>query len=67
MTTLNGLILACSSSEEDDLAHRLQGRTRYALPLANRVLVRYAAEALVAVGVKDVAVIVSRATDSDVS
>jgi glucose-1-phosphate thymidylyltransferase len=67
MATLNGLILACSSSEEDDLAHRLQGRTRYALPLANRVLVRYAAEALVAVGVKDVAVIVSRATDSDVS
>ncbi len=67
MANLNGLILACSSSEEDDLAFRLQGRTRYALPLANRVLVRYAAEALGAVGVKNVAVIVSRTTDSDVS
>jgi glucose-1-phosphate thymidylyltransferase len=67
MAMLNGLILACSSSEEDDLAHRLQGRTRYALPLANRVLVRYAAEALVAVGVREVAVIVSAATGSDVS
>jgi glucose-1-phosphate thymidylyltransferase len=64
---LNGLILACSSSEEDDLAYRLQGRSRYALPLANRVLVRYAAEALVAVGVEDVCVIVSAATAQDVS
>ncbi len=63
---LNGLILAATSSPEDDLAHRLQGRTRYALPLANRVLVRYAAEALVAVGVEDVAVAVSPTTASDV-
>lgn len=64
---LNGLILACASSEEDDLAYRLQGRSRYALPLANRVLVRYAAEALVAVGVNDVAVTVSAATAADVN
>jgi glucose-1-phosphate thymidylyltransferase len=64
---LNGLILASATSEEDDLAQRLQGRSRYALPLANRVLVRYAAEALVAVGVQNVAVIVSSATAQDVS
>lgn len=64
---LNGLILAAASSEEDDLAYRLQGRSRYALPLANRVLVRYAAEALVAVGVQDVAVAVSGATGGDVA
>ncbi len=67
MAMLNGLILAAASSEEDDLAYRLQGRSRYALPLANRVLVRYAAEALVAVGVQDVAVVVSAATAEDVS
>jgi glucose-1-phosphate thymidylyltransferase len=64
---LNGLILAATSSKEDDLAYRLQGRSRYALPLANRVLVRYAAEALVAVGVEDVAVAVSSTTTADVS
>lgn len=63
----NGLILAATSSTEDELAYRLQGRTRYALPLANRVLVRYAAEALVAVGVEDVAVAVSSSTAADVS
>ncbi|MFL5824303.1 MAG: sugar phosphate nucleotidyltransferase [Solirubrobacteraceae bacterium] len=62
-----GLIMACTSSEEDDLAYRLQGRTRYALPLANRVLVRYAAEALIAAGVQDVAVTVSPATVADVA
>jgi len=67
MAMLNGLILAAASSKEDDLAYRLQGRSRYALPLANRVLVRYAAEALVAVGVHDVAVAVSDATVADVS
>jgi glucose-1-phosphate thymidylyltransferase len=67
MAMLNGLILASVTSEEDDLAYRLQGRSRYALPLANRVLVRYAAEALVAVGVRDVAVVVSEATAEDVS
>ena len=67
MAMLNGLILASASSEEDDLAYRLQGRSRYALPLANRVLVRYAAEALVAVGVQDVAVVVSEATAHDVA
>ena len=67
MATMNGLIMACTSSEEDDLANRLQGRSRYALPLANRVLVRYAAEALVAVGVHDVAVTVSEATVADVA
>jgi glucose-1-phosphate thymidylyltransferase len=66
MAKLHGLILASTSSEEDDLAIRLQGRSRYALPLANRVLVRYAAEALVAVGVQDVAVIVSSTTAADV-
>jgi glucose-1-phosphate thymidylyltransferase len=64
---LNGLILAATSSREDDLAYRLQGRSRYALPLANRVLVRYAAEALVAVGVQEVAVAVSSTTKDDVA
>ncbi len=67
MATLHGLILASASSEEDDLAIRLQGRSRYALPLANRVLVRYAAEALVAIGVQEVAVVVSSATAADVA
>jgi glucose-1-phosphate thymidylyltransferase len=67
MAMLNGVILASAASEEDDLAYRLQGRSRYALPLANRVLVRYAAEALVAVGVREVAVVVSAATAEDVS
>src|SRR5436305_1989573 len=52
---------------EDDLAHRLQGRSRYALPLANRVLVRYAAETLIAVGAREVAVAVSSATAADVA
>ena len=64
---LNGLILAATSSTEDDLAYRLQGRSRYALPLANRVLVRYAAESLVAVGVEDVAVAISSTTAADVT
>lgn len=67
MAMLNGLILAATSSTEDDLAYRLQGRSRYALPLANRVLVRYAAESLVAVGVEDVAVAVSATTAADVT
>jgi glucose-1-phosphate thymidylyltransferase len=67
MAYVNGLILAATFSQEDDLAYRLQGRSRYALPLANRVLVRYAAEALVAVGVQDVAVAVSAATAPDVT
>lgn len=67
MAMLKGLILAATSSKEDDLAYRLQGRSRYALPLANRVLVRYAAEALVAAGVEDVAVAVSATTTADVS
>jgi glucose-1-phosphate thymidylyltransferase len=67
MASVNGLILAATFSQEDDLAYRLQGRSRYALPLANRVLVRYAAEALVAVGVHDVVVAVSAATAADVA
>src|SRR5579884_2912051 len=67
MASVNGLILAATFSQEDDLAYRLQGRSRYALPLANRVLVRYAAEALVAVGVQDVAVAVSAETAADVT
>lgn len=67
MRSVNGLILAAAFSQDDDLAYRLQGRSRYALPLANRVLVRYAAESLVAVGVQDVAVAVSSATAADVA
>jgi glucose-1-phosphate thymidylyltransferase len=67
MSTLNGLILAATVSPDDDLAYRLQGRSRYALPLANRVLVRYAAEALVALGVEDVTVAVSATTAADVA
>jgi glucose-1-phosphate thymidylyltransferase len=66
MTKLRGLILAATSSADDDLAHRLQGRSRYAMPLANRVLVRYAAEALVNCGVRGVAVAVSPSTSGDV-
>src|SRR5207248_3576145 len=66
MPKLRGLILASTSSADDDLAHRLQGRSRYAMPLANRVLVRYAAEALVASGVRALAVAVSRSTAQDV-
>lgn len=66
MQPIRGLILAATSSVEDDLAHRLQGRSRYAMPLANRVLVRYAAEALVTAGVRAVAVAVSPSTLQDV-
>src|SRR5260370_21493631 len=66
MAKLRGLILAATSSADDDLAHRLQGRSRYAMPLANRVLVRYAAEALVNCGVRGVAVAVSPSTSRDV-
>jgi glucose-1-phosphate thymidylyltransferase len=66
MEKLRGLILAGTSSGHDDLAYRLQGRSRYAMPLANRVLVRYAAEALVGCGVRDVAVAVSASTRDDV-
>src|SRR2546421_7399702 len=66
MPKLRGLILASTSSADDDLAHRLQGRSRYAMPLANRVLVRYAAEALVASGVRSLAVAVSSSTAKDV-
>jgi glucose-1-phosphate thymidylyltransferase len=66
MEKLRGLILAATSSDDDDLAYRLQGRSRYATPLANRVLVRYAAEALVTSGVRAVAVAVSSSTEADV-
>ncbi len=66
MPNLSGLILAGACSEEDDLVRRLHGRSRYAMPLANRALVRYAAEALVASGVEDVAVAVSSSTVADV-
>src|SRR5947209_14794369 len=67
MADLSGLILAGASSQEDDLVYRLQGRSRYSIPLANRALVRYAANALVACGVEDVAIAVSPATLEDVS
>ena len=66
MVALTGLILAGTFTEEDDLVVRLQGRSRYAMPLANRALVRYAAESLVACGITDVAVAVSPATVNDV-
>ena len=46
--------------------HRLHGRSRYGMPLANRALVRYAAEALVVNGVDEVAVAVSPSTIADV-
>src|SRR5689334_4457897 len=67
MSDLTGLILAGASSEEDDVVRRLQGRSRYAMPLANRALVRYAAGALVACGIQDIAVAVSSQTVEDVS
>jgi len=63
---LNGLILAAACSDADDIVRRLHGRSRYAMPLANRALVRYAAEALVAAGVRDIAIAVSPSTISDV-
>jgi len=63
---LSGLILAGSSSEEDDVVQRLQGGSRYAMPLANRALVRYAADALVSCGIQDIAVAVSPSTVEDV-
>jgi glucose-1-phosphate thymidylyltransferase len=59
--------LAGASSEEDDVVIRLQGGSRYAMPLANRALVRYAAGALVACGVEDIVVAVSPSTIEDVS
>ena len=64
---LSGLILAGASSEEDDVVDRLQGGSRYAMPLANRALVRYAADALVACGIEDIAVAVSPRTVEDVA
>jgi glucose-1-phosphate thymidylyltransferase len=66
MANLSGLILAGAGSEEDDLVRRLHGRSRYAMPLANRALVRYAANALIASGIDDVAVAVSPSTIADV-
>jgi|SRR5579884_102234 len=66
MASLKGLILATTCTEEDDLVYRLQGRSRYAMQLANRALVRYAAEALIACGVEEVAVAVSPRTADDV-
>ena len=66
MAMLTGLILAGTCSEQDDLVRRLHGRSRYAMPLANRALVRYAAATLVATGVTDVAVAVSPSTIADV-
>jgi glucose-1-phosphate thymidylyltransferase len=66
MPKLSGLILAGASSEEDDLVRRLHGRSRYAMPLANRALVRYAAGALMESGAEDVAVAVSPGTIADV-
>jgi glucose-1-phosphate thymidylyltransferase len=67
MADLSGLILAGASSEKDDVVRRLQGGSRYAMPLANRALVRYAAGALVACGIQDIAVAVSPDTIDDVS
>src|SRR5436309_14401426 len=67
MDELSGLILAGSSSEEDDVVQRLQGGSRYAMPLANRALVRYAADTLVACGVQDIAIAVSPTTVDDVA
>ncbi len=67
MANVGGLILAGAGSEEDDLVRRLHGGSRYAMPLANRALVRYSAEALVASGVDDLVVAVSSSTIADVS
>jgi glucose-1-phosphate thymidylyltransferase len=67
MAGLKGLILAGTCTEDDDLVLRLQGRSRYAMPLANRALVRYAAEGLIACGITEVAVAVSPATIKDVA
>ena len=66
MEALKGLILAAACNEEDDLVYRLHGRSRYAMQLANRALVRYAAEALVGCGITEIAVAVSPATATDV-
>lgn len=66
MAMLKGLILAGAYTDEDDLVYRLHGRSRYAIQLANRALVRYSAEALVGCGVREVAVAVSPATGRDV-
>jgi glucose-1-phosphate thymidylyltransferase len=66
MEPLKGLILATTSSDEDDIVRRLYGRSRYAMQLANRALVRYAAQALVGCGVSEVAVAVSPLTGKDV-
>lgn len=63
---LNGLILATASSPDDDVVYRLQGRSRYAMPVANRALVRYAADALTTCRVHEVAVAVSPETVTDV-
>jgi glucose-1-phosphate thymidylyltransferase len=66
MAGLSGLILAGACSDEDDLVRRLHDRSRYAMPLANRALVRYAADAMVASGVEEVAVAVTPSTIADV-
>src|SRR5579859_5419955 len=66
MPTLKGLILATACTEEDDLVYRLHGRSRYAMQLANRALVRYSAETLIGCGINEVAVAVSPATADDV-
>ena len=67
MEAIKGLILAAVRTEDDDLVYRLQGRSRYAMPLANRALVRYAVESLVGLGIEEIAVAVSPSTVTDVS
>lgn len=61
-----GVLLATSSSAEDDLIRRMSGHSRYGMPLANRALVRYGAGALVAAGVREVLVAVSPETIEEV-
>ena len=67
MEALKGLILAAVQTEDDDLVYRLQGHSRYAMPLANRALVRYAVESLIGLGINEIAVAVSSSTVDDVT
>src|SRR5919197_1025352 len=65
MRSLKGVILA-QGGGADELARTVSGACPHVLPLANRPLVHYAADAMRACGVRDVAVVVAPGTHEEV-
>ena len=65
MRSLKGVILA-QGGGADELARTVSGACPHVLPLANRPLVHYAADALRACGVREAAVVVAPGTHDEV-